>query len=156
MPAPADTDAAATTDLANELRPILVRLGRELRKETSHLGITGGQATLLWQVAENPGIGLRALAELEGIATPTVSGLIDRLQRAGLVTRERSQTDRRRIGLMKPTAIFYNIGRGTTVEQPALLAALVIVTPAHDPERPRADLERFGSGDGLSVRWSPI
>jgi DNA-binding MarR family transcriptional regulator len=98
LPAPAEPPRASTA-LANELRPILVRLARELRKETSHLGITGGQATLLWQVAENPGIGLRALAELEGIATPTVSGLIDRLQRAGLVTRERSQTDRRRIGL---------------------------------------------------------
>jgi DNA-binding MarR family transcriptional regulator len=98
LPAPAEPPRASTA-LANELRPILVRVARELRKETSHLGITGGQATLLWQVAENPGIGLRALAELEGIATPTVSGLIDRLQRAGLVTRERSQTDRRRIGL---------------------------------------------------------
>jgi DNA-binding MarR family transcriptional regulator len=98
LPAPAEPPRPSTA-LANELRPILVRLARELRKETSHLGITGGQATLLWQVAENPGIGLRALAELEGIATPTVSGLIDRLQRAGLVTRERSQTDRRRIGL---------------------------------------------------------
>jgi DNA-binding MarR family transcriptional regulator len=98
LPAPAEPPRASTA-LANELRPTLVRLARELRKETSHLGITGGQATLLWQVAENPGIGLRALAELEGIATPTVSGLIDRLQRAGLVTRERSQTDRRRIGL---------------------------------------------------------
>lgn len=32
--------------------------------------------------------------------------------------------DGRRIGLMKPTAILYNIGRGTTVDQPALLAAL--------------------------------
>jgi DNA-binding MarR family transcriptional regulator len=98
LPAPAEPPGSSTA-LANELRPILVRLARELRKETSHLGITGGQATLLWQVSEHSGIGLRALAELEGIATPTVSGLIDRLQRAGLVTRERSQTDRRRIGL---------------------------------------------------------
>jgi phosphoglycerate dehydrogenase-like enzyme len=32
--------------------------------------------------------------------------------------------DRRRIGLMKPTAVVYNIGRGTTVDQPALLEAL--------------------------------
>jgi DNA-binding MarR family transcriptional regulator len=90
---------APSTQLANELRPILVRLARELRKETAHLGITGGQATLLWQISENPGIGLRALAELEGIATPTVSGLVDRLQRAELVARVRSQTDRRRVGL---------------------------------------------------------
>ena len=55
--------------------------------------------TLLWQISEHPGIGLRALAELEGIATPTVSGLVDRLQRARLVSRVRSETDRRRVGL---------------------------------------------------------
>jgi phosphoglycerate dehydrogenase-like enzyme len=32
--------------------------------------------------------------------------------------------DARRFGLMKPGAAFYNIGRGTTVDQPALLSAL--------------------------------
>lgn len=96
MPAPADSQ---TTDLANELRPILVRLARELRKETSHLGITSGQATLLWQISQNPGIGLRELAEVEGIATPTASGLVDRLERVMLVKRVRSETDRRRVGL---------------------------------------------------------
>jgi len=88
-----------SAELANELRPIVVRLARELRKETAQLGVTGGQVTLLWQISEHPGIGLRALAELEGIATPTVSGLVDRLQRARLVSRVRSETDRRRVGL---------------------------------------------------------
>jgi DNA-binding MarR family transcriptional regulator len=87
------------TALANELRPILLRLGRELRKETTHLGITGGQATLLWRIAEKPGIGLRELAERERIATPTASGLVDRLERAQLIRRMRSETDRRRVGL---------------------------------------------------------
>jgi DNA-binding MarR family transcriptional regulator len=98
LPARAE-HSGETTELANELRPILVRLARELRKETAQLGITAGQATLLWQISENPGTGLRALAELEGIATPTVSGLVDRLQRAELVARVRSETDRRRVGL---------------------------------------------------------
>ncbi len=99
MIAPPESAVASTSELAGELRPILVRLARELRKEAVQLGITGGQATLLGQISQNPGIGLRALAELEGIATPTVSGLVDRLQRAGMLERVRSETDRRRIGL---------------------------------------------------------
>jgi DNA-binding MarR family transcriptional regulator len=99
LPGRAEPQGSSTTDVANELRPILVRLARELRKETTHLGITGGQATLLWQISERPGIGLRELAEIEGIATPTASGLVDRLERAKLVERVRSTTDRRRVGL---------------------------------------------------------
>jgi DNA-binding MarR family transcriptional regulator len=36
---------------------------------------------------------------LEGISPPALSGHIDRLERSGLVTRVRSTTDRRRVGL---------------------------------------------------------
>ena len=95
MPAPAEP----RSDIASELRPILVRLGRELRKETSQLGVTGGQVTLLYLISQNPGIGVGELAERERIATPTASGLVDRLERAKLIERLRSETDRRRIGL---------------------------------------------------------
>jgi DNA-binding MarR family transcriptional regulator len=104
LSARAEPQGSSITDVANELRPILVRLARELRKETTHLGITGGQATLLWQISEKPGIGLGELAELEGIATPTASGLVDRLERAELIERVRSDTDRRRVGLTSTAA----------------------------------------------------
>ena len=89
----------AVTEIANALRPVVMRLARELRKETAHLGVTGSQVTLLWLISENPGIGLRELADRERIATPTASGLVDRLERARLVARVRSDTDRRRVGL---------------------------------------------------------
>jgi DNA-binding MarR family transcriptional regulator len=95
LPAPPESP----TEVANELRPLLMRLGRELRKETSHLGVTGGQVTLLVLISQHPGIGLGELAEHERIATPTASGLVDRLQRAQLIERVRSETDRRRVGL---------------------------------------------------------
>jgi len=95
LPGPAESPS----DIANELRPILVRLGRELRKETAQLGVTGGQVTLLYLISESPGIGVGELAEHERIATPTASGLVDRLERAKLIERLRSQTDRRRVGL---------------------------------------------------------
>ena len=85
--------------MANELRPVVLRLARELRKETEQLGVTGRQVTLLWLVKRSPGLTLRALAEEEGISAPALSGHVDRLERLGLLERSRSQVDRRRVGL---------------------------------------------------------
>ena len=85
--------------LANELRPVLLRLARELRKETEQLGVTARQATLLWLVKRSPGLSLAELAAEEGISPPALSGHVDRLERAGLIQRVRSSVDRRRVGL---------------------------------------------------------
>jgi DNA-binding MarR family transcriptional regulator len=85
--------------IASELRPVLLRVARELRKETEQLGITGHQATLLWLVKRSPGLSLAELAAEEGISAPAMSGHVDRLERAGLLERVRSTEDRRRVGL---------------------------------------------------------
>jgi DNA-binding MarR family transcriptional regulator len=85
--------------VASDLRPILLRLARELRKETEQLGITARQATLLWLVKRSPGLSLAELAAEEGISPPALSGHVDRLERAGLIERLRSTEDRRRVGL---------------------------------------------------------
>lgn len=85
--------------VAADLRPVLLRLARELRKETADLGITSRQATLLWLVRRNPGLSLAELAAEEGISPPALSGHVDRLELAGLLERVRSSDDRRRVGL---------------------------------------------------------
>ncbi len=85
--------------LANRLRPVLLRLNRELRREGAALGITGGQATLLWLISRSPGVGVNELAAREGISAAGMSGHVDRLQAAGFLTRVRSTDDRRRVGL---------------------------------------------------------
>jgi DNA-binding MarR family transcriptional regulator len=85
--------------VADELRPVLLRLARELRHETEALGVTPRQATLLWLLRRSPGIGVGELAAEERISAPALSGHIDRLERAGLVDRARSDDDRRRVGL---------------------------------------------------------
>ena len=85
--------------VAADLRPVLLRLARELRKETEQLGITARQATLLWLVKRSPGLSLAELAAEEGISAPAMSGHVDRLERAGLLERVRSNDDRRRVGL---------------------------------------------------------
>jgi DNA-binding MarR family transcriptional regulator len=94
------SDVTLSPDLvASELRPVLLRLARELRKETEQLGITARQATLLWLVKRSPGLSLAELAAEEGISPPALSGHVDRLERAGLIERVRSSEDRRRVGL---------------------------------------------------------
>jgi DNA-binding MarR family transcriptional regulator len=85
--------------VANGLRPALLHLNRRLRRELAPLGITGGQAALLWAIRTNPGIGVRGLAALEGVSMPAVSSHVDRLEAAGLVARRRSELDRRRVEL---------------------------------------------------------
>jgi DNA-binding MarR family transcriptional regulator len=84
---------------ANQLRPVLLRLSRELRKETEQLGVTSRQVTLLWLIRGNPGMSLRELAAEERISAPALSGYVDRLEKAGLLARIRDECDRRRVGL---------------------------------------------------------
>src|SRR5438874_962995 len=91
--------APDTTDLANRLRPVLLKLNRELRREIHSLGVTGGQVSLLVAIKHTPGIGVRELAARERISVPGMSKFVARLETAGLVKREPVGGDRRRVGL---------------------------------------------------------
>ena len=86
-------------EVAEELRPTLLRIARHLRRETEELGVTSHQATLLWLVRTRPGLSLRELAQEEGISAPSLSAHVDRLESLGLIRRVRSTDDRRRVGL---------------------------------------------------------
>ncbi|MDX6593735.1 MAG: hypothetical protein QOJ13_2931 [Gaiellales bacterium] len=85
--------------VANRLRPVLLQLSRQLRRELAPLGITGGQAALLHVIRTNPGIGVRELSRREGVSTAAISTALTRLESAGLIRRTRTETDRRRVGL---------------------------------------------------------
>lgn len=85
--------------VADRLRPVLLKLNRELRREVHPLGVTGGQVALLVQISREPGIGVRALAARERMSPAGMSGHVDRLERLGLVQRTPDAGDRRRHGL---------------------------------------------------------
>lgn len=139
---------SATTNsgltLANDLRPIVLRVARELRKETEQFGVTARQATLLWLVKRSPGLTLRALAEAEAISPPALSGQIDRLERAGLLVRVRSAVDRRRVGLeltpegerllrsVRERRTAWLAERLSSLEPDALLAIEAAIEPLRD------------------------
>jgi DNA-binding MarR family transcriptional regulator len=84
--------------LANELRPVLLRLSRHVRREAAELGVTAGQASLLAAIATYPGITARALGDRERISAPGMSAHLERLEAADLIVRTRG-ADRRRVGV---------------------------------------------------------
>ncbi len=86
-------------EVANRLRPVLLQLARQLRREVHPLGVTGGQVSLLVAIRRQPGIGVRELAAQEGISPAGMSGHIDRLETARLVRRTPDAVDKRRVGL---------------------------------------------------------
>jgi DNA-binding MarR family transcriptional regulator len=98
---PSATPTATAADpiaVANRLRPVLLQLNRELRREVHSLGVTGGQVSLLVQIQRSPGIGVRELAQRERMSAPGMSKYIARLENAGLLRRE-ALPDKRRVGL---------------------------------------------------------
>jgi DNA-binding MarR family transcriptional regulator len=88
-----------TVGIADALRPVLLRVGRELRREARAEGISPEQVSLLVAVKYSPGIGVRDLAAHERISAPALTKHADRLERDGLIARTPNPDDGRRIGL---------------------------------------------------------
>ncbi|TIX50667.1 MarR family transcriptional regulator [Alteraurantiacibacter aquimixticola] len=59
-------------------------------------GLPTGSLTVMALVEANPGSSQAALATQAGITGPSLVGILDELEKRGLVRRERSPTDRRR------------------------------------------------------------
>src|SRR5579862_9164474 len=88
-----------TVALADALRPALLQVGRELRREARALGVSPEQVSLLVAIKYAPGIGIRDLAARERVSPPAMTQHVDRLERDGLVARTPSVDDRRRVGV---------------------------------------------------------
>ena len=88
-----------TLTIADRLRPVLLQVGRELRRESRDVGVSPEQVSLLVAIKYAPGIGVRDLAVRERVSAPAISKHVDRLERDGLAVRTPSADDRRRVGL---------------------------------------------------------
>ena len=127
--------------IANRLRPVLLRLSRELRREANAFGITGGQASLLAVIDGNRRIGLGELAAGEGVSPAAMSKHVDRLEAAGLVTRTPgSSGDRRRVEIELTPAGSRTLRRGRS-HRTAWLAARLGQLDEHELEALDAAIE---------------
>jgi DNA-binding MarR family transcriptional regulator len=88
-----------TVQIADRLRPVLLQVGRQLRREAREVGVSPEQVSLLVAIKFQPGIGVRELAAREKVSAPAMSNHVDRLERDGLVARTPDEHDKRRVGL---------------------------------------------------------
>lgn len=82
---------------------LLVRAARGMKRaldsELSDIGITASQHAVLSALAHKDGLSLTQIARRVFLDNPATTGLVDRLERDGLVERHRISTDRRVINI---------------------------------------------------------
>ena len=94
--APDDADVAAVVDA---IRRMLHALRSSARQAESQVGVTGAQLFVLQTLADSPAASLNELAGRTLTHQSTVSVVVDRLVRRGLVLKRRAADDARRVEL---------------------------------------------------------
>ena len=103
-------------------------------EETQAHGITPVQFSALHVACRQPGLDQRTLASTIGFDTSTIGGVIDRLEKRGLVARQASPTDRR-VRLLQVTPAGEALLDAAT---PGMLTAQQrILAPLAAADRPR-------------------
>jgi MarR family transcriptional regulator, organic hydroperoxide resistance regulator len=91
----AELDAA----LLRSFRLIYGSVRQHFRGVHESCGISGSQLWILHEVRQAPGIGVTELAARLSIHQSTGSLLVEKLVRAGFISKSRSKADQRRVGL---------------------------------------------------------
>ncbi len=86
-------------DLLVSLRKIIRSNDLYSKELAKKAGVTGPQLLILKQISRTNGISPKELAETLNLSQGTITSIIDRMQDRELVTRIRSQTDKRRFNL---------------------------------------------------------
>lgn len=79
------------------LRRIVRAIDLQSRRMVESCGLTGPQLVVLREAATLGEASVSALARAVSLSQPTTSGILERLEKRGLVRRERSERDRRAV-----------------------------------------------------------
>ncbi len=90
-------EADLTDQVLMALRRIIRAVDLRSRKLVTSCGLTGPQLAVLKELDAGQGRSIGDVARTVHLSQATVTGIVDRLQRRGLVARGRGDTDRRRV-----------------------------------------------------------
>src|SRR5262245_37991146 len=122
---------AIAKEIDRELRAIRQILRQPLEAEIARGGLTGPQQSTMSVLVAAGGMSLKDLSKELGLAHSTVSGIVDRLEKQGLVKRQAAQSDRR-VTLIVPSDLVRKFVRETipSLEMHPLAEALRAATPS--------------------------
>ena len=96
--------AESTLDLADRLHSVAIHLLRRARREDAAMGLPPAQASVLSVLVFGGARTLSALADVEQVKAPTMTRIVDALERAGLAQRLPDADDRRKLSIAATTA----------------------------------------------------
>jgi DNA-binding MarR family transcriptional regulator len=82
-------------ELGRDLRAVRQSLNRPIEALIDKGGLTGPQQSTMQVLVQSDGLSLKDLSNELGLAHSTVSGIVDRLEKQGLVKRQTDEADRR-------------------------------------------------------------
>lgn len=91
------TDSATHEEVLATIRQIIRRIDLYSKKLEHIYGLTGPQLLLLKELGKAEEMPVGHLARQIRLSHPTVTGILDRLEKRGLVVRTRSAADKRRV-----------------------------------------------------------
>jgi DNA-binding MarR family transcriptional regulator len=130
--------------IVEHLRAIRLILKRPIAEAVAASGLTPPQVSALRALAGG-GLSLKGLAERLGLAHSTVSGIVDRLERRGLVRRETDPRDRRATVIVPTEAVRTYVEGAAALHRPEPLVEALRRTSAEDRARIMAGLSALRS-----------
>src|SRR5215469_11441177 len=123
--------AAMARDVERDLRAIRQFLRRPLEAAIAEGALTGPQQSAMEALVRSGGLSLKELSQELGLAHSTVSGIVDRLEKRGMVERKADGADRR-VSRIVPTRQVRQFVRETMpeLERHPLAEALADATGA--------------------------
>ncbi len=146
-----DTATPAAVDAVLDAFAALTAAQRRLRGRDAQApgGMSFAQLRVLMALEEDDGLPAGRLAERAGVTPATVTGMLDILEAQGVVTRERSAADRRRvIARLTPEGRRLRDGRRAEVRR-VFEEALATLDPADLAAAPRVLLRLADVLEGL-------
>ena len=86
-------------ELLVSLRKVIRAIDLHSKQLNKTSGLTGPQLLIMTEVAQTDGITASRIAQNVNLSPATVTNILDRIENRGLITRVRSQLDKRRVSL---------------------------------------------------------